>query len=139
MNHSTRRARPIRLLVGLALSLALPATGLARPPDDIARHREALEALSARPEAPSVSRELSQLRSWIDTANAQWRKGDSNGLELTLVRLAAQQELVRARMQAGKARAALQRTQDELATVEHQVEAERSRLEATRAFLAGEE
>lgn len=123
----------------LAAAMLTPAAALARPPDDIARHREALEALSVRPEARHVARELSQLRSWIDAANTQWRKGDEDGLEQTLVRLDAQTELVRARMQASKARTELQDTQEELATVQHQIEAERARYETMRAFLAGEE
>lgn len=133
---ASRSTSPLRLVLGLSLSLAAPAA-LARPPDDIARHREALEALSAQPDARKVSRELGQLRSWIDTANAQWRRGDEDGLELTLVRLTAQAELVRSRMQAARARDALQRTQDELATVRHQIESERSRYEALRSFLEG--
>ncbi len=144
MNISHRTPTPRTALrwtlsTGLALLMALPALGLARPPDDIARHRQTLEALSVHPDAASVSRELAQLRSWIDAANTQWRKGDESGLELTLVRLEAQEELVRARMQAAKARAALQRTVEERATVAHQIEAERSRYEAMRAFLEGEE
>lgn len=139
MTPLRRDAAASALALCLALSLASPSAGLARPPDDIARHRATLETLSAHPDAGTVSRELAQLRSWIDAANTQWRKGDEGGLELTLIRLEAQEELVRARMQAAKARAALQRTNEERATVAHQIEAERSRYEAMRAFLEGEE
>lgn len=138
MNLIDRRRRWSLALV-LAVFMALPALAQARPPDDIARHRDTYETLSARPEARSVTRELSQMRSWIDAANTQWRRGDRDALELTLVRLDAQADLIRARMQASKAKAELQRTEDELANVHGQIEAERNRYEAMRSFLAGEE
>lgn len=134
----TSRARLLPLAL-LALLLALPAAGLARPPDDIARHRATVEALAGHEHARAVSRELGQLRSWIDAAGRQWRRGDGEGLEQTLARLDAQAELVRARLQAAKARDALNRSQESLANVRHQIEAERQRYEAMRSFLEGGE
>lgn len=139
MTTRTRSTRSPAPALVLAASMMLPALALARPPDDIARHRATFEALSSKPDARTVSRELGQMRSWIDAANTQWRRGDRDGLELTLIRLEAQAELVRARMQAAKARAELKATEDGLTTVQHQIEAERARYEAMRSFLAGEE
>ena len=87
------RARRLPLIAAL---IALPSLSSARPPDDIARHRATMEALAGQEHARAVSREIGQLRSWIDEANTQWRRGDRGGLELTLKRLDAQEELVRA-------------------------------------------
>lgn len=119
----------------LAALIALPA--LARPPDDIAAHRRVVEELAEHAQARAATRELSQMRSWIEEAAAAWRRGDRDALARTFTRLEAQAELVRARMQAAAARAALARTEEDLANVRHQVEAERRRYEATRAFLEG--
>lgn len=130
------RARRLSLIIAL---MALPSLSSARPPDDIARHRATMEALAGQEHARAVSREIGQLRSWIDEASGQWRRGDRAGLELTLQRLDAQEELVRAMLQAAKARAALNRSQDDLAAVRHQIQAERERYEAMRSFLEGGE
>jgi len=122
----------MRFTSSLLLAVLLSTPALARPPDDIAAQRRAVDQLSRHTHARSASREISRMRTWIDEASTLWRRGDRAGLERTLVRLGAQAELVRAQLLVAATRASLSRTEEDLANVKHQVEAERRRLDALR-------